>query len=107
MAEQNTLPATIPWSREVVEEIARDIGDAVLAHVETMYPSAIQATPSTFKISLRNCVRNEIIAAVSVNDAVQAIARIRERKRFRRKTRANFSRMRNASPAHHDGPDED
>lgn len=98
MAEQNTLPSTVPWSRELVEEIARDIGDAVLAHVETMYPTAIQATPSTFKISLRNCVRNEIIAAVGVNDASQAIMRIRERKRFRRKTRADFSSMRRAGP---------
>jgi hypothetical protein len=107
MANRETLPATVPWSREVVEEIARDVGDAVLAHVEIMYPSAIQASPTTFKISLRNCVRNEIIAAVAVNDAGLAIARIRERKRFRRKVRADFRRMRTGEAAQQDVDRED
>lgn len=96
MSEHDTLPATVPWSREVVEEIARDIGDAVLAHVEIQYPSALHAAPSTFKVSLRNFVRNEILAAVGINDAGQAIARICERKRARRKTLADFRRWRNA-----------
>jgi hypothetical protein len=102
MAEHETLPTTVPWSREVVEEIARDIGDAVLAHVQIMYPSAIQAAPSTFKVSLRNCVRNEILAAVGVNDAGEAIVRIRERQRVRRKTRADFRRWRSAGAAPQD-----
>jgi hypothetical protein len=62
---------------------------------------------TTFKISLRNCVRNEILAAVGINDAGQAIARIRERKRIRRKTRADFRRMRSAGVAPQDVQDED
>jgi hypothetical protein len=107
MAEHETLPVTVPWSREVVEEIADDIGDAVLAHVQIMYPSAIQATPSTFKISLRNCMRNEILAAVGINDAGQAIARIHERKLVRRQTRADYRRMRSARASPQDVQDED
>lgn len=96
MTQHETLPATVPWSRDVVELIADDIGDAVLAHVQIMYPGAIKAAPSTFRISLRNCVRNEILAAVGVSDESQAIARIRERKQLRRKTRADFRRWRSA-----------
>lgn len=81
MAGDKNFPTTISWSRELIKEIARDIGDAAVVHVETMYPAAVEATPSTFKISLRNCIFNEILAAVDVNDAGQVVARIRDRKR--------------------------
>jgi hypothetical protein len=97
MTQNENLPDTPPWSRELIKAIAKDIGDAVLAHVQTMYPQAIEAAPSTFPTSLRNCVHNEILAAVSINDVVLVAERLRERKQFRRKVRADFQRMRNAT----------
>ena len=43
------------WSRELVKLIAKDVGDAVVTHIETMYPAAFAATPGTFPLSVRNC----------------------------------------------------
>jgi hypothetical protein len=97
MTDDKNIPATTSWSRELIKEIAKDIGDAVVVHVETMYPAAVASTPSTFRTSLRNCIFNEILAAVEVNDARRVVARIRDRKRARRKTRADYRRMRTAS----------
>ena len=51
-----------------------DIGKAVVEHIET----------STFKLSVRNCVHNEIMAALEVNDADAVRARLVDRKKDRR-----------------------
>lgn len=42
-----------PVEKNLISEIAMDIGKAVVLHVETMYPKAIEVTPGTFKLSLR------------------------------------------------------
>jgi len=95
MSADSTLPAIQgPWSRELVKEIAMDIGKEVVAHIEMMYPAAISATPSTFKLSVRNTVFNEIMAAIKVNDAGQIAARLKERKAMRRKLGAAYREMR-------------
>ncbi|MDN4985560.1 hypothetical protein QY049_20575 [Bradyrhizobium sp. WYCCWR 13022] len=103
MADRNRPGEEIPssietaWSRELVKQIAKDVGDAVAFHIETMYPRAFAAAPSTFPLSVRNTVYNEIMAAVQVNDAGQIAARLEDRKRFRRKLRTGYRKMR-ASP---------
>lgn len=95
MSNDSTSPATRgPWSRELVKEIAMDIGKEVVAHIEIMYPDAIRATPSTFKLSVRNTVFNQIMAAIEVNDADQIATRLKERKAMRRKLGASYREMR-------------
>lgn len=84
-----TLPDTMPetvseWSRDLIKAIAMDIGKDTVAYVEVMYPGAITATSSTFKLSLRNHIYNQIMAAIEVTDEGKVIARLRERKAFRR-----------------------
>jgi hypothetical protein len=74
--------STTEWSEGLVKAIAMDIGKEVVAYVEVMYPKAI--VNSGFKLSLRNCVYNEIMAAIKVNDAGQIEARLKDRKAFRR-----------------------
>lgn len=73
------------YTKDLVREIAMDIGKAVAHHIETMYPKAVEAASSTFLLSVRNSVHNEIIAAIQVNDEGAIIARLRERKKHRRK----------------------
>jgi hypothetical protein len=63
------------WSRELIGQIARDIGDEVICHIETMYPKATEAAPSTFSLSVRNKIINEIMSAIAVNDAVWSTRR--------------------------------
>lgn len=79
-----TETRTADWSRELVKEIAMDIGKEVAAYVEVMYPNAVSSTSSTFRLSLRNCIFNEIMAAIEVTDEGKVIARLRDRKKFRR-----------------------
>lgn len=61
-----------------------DIGKAVVHHIETMYPEAYAHLPQK-GLSVRNCVHNEIMAAIQVNDEGEIIARLAERKKHRRK----------------------
>jgi hypothetical protein len=76
-------------TRALVKAIAMDIGKAVVHHIETMYPQAMAACPkSTFPLSVRNCVHNEIMAALEITDEGKIVARLRERKEHRRKIKA-------------------
>lgn len=81
----------------LVREIAMDIGKAIVHHIDTMYPDAAAACPSTFRLSVRNSTYNEIMAAIKVNDEGQIIARLAKRKQQRRRSRAFYKKLR-ASP---------
>jgi hypothetical protein len=82
------------WSRDLIEAIAKDVGDAVVAHVTMMYPAAIEATPSTFRLSLRNTVINEILASIKTSDADAIVRRLAERKKTRRSSTTAYRKMR-------------
>jgi hypothetical protein len=75
-------------AKALVKAIAMDIGKEVVHYVEGMYPQAISATSSTFRLSLRNCIYNEIMAALEVNDEGKIIARLKANKDHRRKMNA-------------------
>lgn len=81
-------------AKTLVRAIAMDIGKEVVHHIEVMYPQAILACPSTFKLSVRNCVHNEIMAAIEVNDEGQIVARLQDRKAFRRRSKAAWKKIR-------------
>lgn len=82
------------WSRELVKLIAKDVGEAVTTHIQLMYPSSVAAAPSTFKLSVRNCVFNEIMAAVDVSDIGRIEARLKDRQASRRKQKAAYRKLR-------------
>jgi hypothetical protein len=88
---------TQPWTDALIRQIAMDIGKEVVHHIEIMYPAAISACPSTFKISVRNCVHNEIMAAIRVNDEGQIIARLDRRKKHRRDIKAAYKKFRDVA----------
>ena len=83
-----------PWTEELIRAIAMDIGKELVAYIEVMYPEAIKATSSTFKLSVRNNIYNQIMAAVKVNDAGQIDARLQERKRHRREWVGAYRKIR-------------
>ena len=80
-------------ARALVKAIAMDIGKAVVHYIEIMYPKAISATSSTFKLSVRNTVYNEIIAAIDVNDEGKIVARLAERKKHRCMIKNAYSKI--------------
>lgn len=85
---------TGPWARELVKQIAMDIGKETVAYIEVMYPDAIKATSSTFKLSVRNHIYNQIMAAIEVNDEGEIKARLQDRKKFRRWWTATYRKIR-------------
>lgn len=74
-------PAANP--RDLIKEIAMDIGKAVAHHVETMYPDSVKN--KSMLLSIRNTTYNEIIAAIQVTDEGEIIGRLARRKKHRRK----------------------
>lgn len=80
--------------RELIKRIAKDVGEALQLHIQTMYPAAVDATASTFLLSVRNSIINEIMAAVAVSDVDRIETRLKERKAYRRKIRAMLSKFR-------------
>jgi len=96
----DNLPALPPQPipRDLVKEIAMDIGKEVAAYIERMYPEAVSATSSTFLLSLRNCTYNQIMAALATTDAESIARRLVERKRRRREQRAMWKAVRNLRP---------
>lgn len=94
LPEASVLEAAMPWSKELIKAIAMDIGKEVVAYVEVQYPEAIKASSSTFKLSLRNCIYNQIMAAIEVNDAGEIAARLETRKKFRRQWTAAWRKIR-------------
>lgn len=97
--EKTTVPAVIgkepaPISRDVIKQIAIDIGKEVASHIETMYPAAVAATSKTMLLSVRNCVHNEIMGALGEIDEEAILRRLELRKQQRRQQRALYRRMR-------------
>lgn len=81
-------------ARALVKGIALDIGKEVVAYVEYMYPQAISATSSSFKLALRNTVYNEIIAALEITDEKEILARLERRKKERRQLKKQWQILR-------------
>lgn len=86
-------------TKALIKAIAMDIGKEVVHRIETMYPQAIEATAhSCFKLHVRNSIYNEIMAAIEVTDEGKIIARLADRKTFRRKINALYKNIRTARP---------
>ena len=78
------LPAKQDADRALISEVAMDIGKEVVAHIEVMYPAMFEAVASSAKTSIRNCVHNQIMAALDTVDADEIRARLDRRKAQRR-----------------------
>jgi hypothetical protein len=92
-SHRRVAPADDP-ARALVKGIALDIGKEVVAYVERMYPSAISASSSTFRLSLRNTIYNEIIAALEVTDEAEIVARLAQRRKTRRDLKRQWAAIR-------------
>ena len=83
-----------PISRDLIKEIAMDIGKNVVAYIEVQYPEAIKATSSTFSLSVRNTIYNKIMAALEITDEREIIEMLARHKRFRREQKAAWKLIR-------------
>lgn len=81
-------------SRELVKAIAEEIGRSTVAYVEVMYPEAIKATSSTFKLSLRNHIHNEIVAMAKFHDEASMRSALTSSAAFRKQWVAQWRKIR-------------
>jgi hypothetical protein len=79
------VPAVTSPDRELVKEIARDIGEQAVSHLRIMYPLAYETLGKSGQRSLRNVVFNEIMEALKTVDAESIRDRLQERRAYRRK----------------------
>lgn len=90
----DNLPAKQDADRALISEVAMDIGKEAVSHLRTMYPAAFVALGPSGQLSLRNCVRNEIMAALDTVDADAIRARLDQRKKQRRAHHAFYGQFR-------------
>ena len=85
-------------SRELIKAIATEIGAGTVAYVEVMYPEAIKATSSTFKLSLRNHIHNAIVAMADLHDERTINAHIVNGAEFRKRWVDAYRKIRKSKP---------
>lgn len=81
--------------KALIREIAMDIGKSTVAHIETGYPAALEAVSKNARLSIRNHVHNQIVAAIEVVNEEEIRARLDRRKLERRRELALHRRWRN------------
>lgn len=106
LQKPSTLPpatpdqlSAAPWSRELIKSIADDIGKDTVAYVEIMYPKAIEATSSTFKLSVRNHIHNQVMQAIELRTAEVVAGWLTDRKKHRREWLACYRKIRKEDKA--------
>ena len=99
LKDVDDLPAVRPVpaegiSRELIKAIAMEIGKGTVAYVEVMYPEAIKAASSTFKLSLRNHIYNDIMAIAEIHDEAGVMRNLENRAKHRERWVAMYRKMR-------------
>lgn len=74
----------LPDANALNKAIAMDIGKEMVAYLEVMYPDVFNVMNSGCRLSIRNHIHNDIIAALEVNGTQAHLDRIAERTEFRR-----------------------
>lgn len=88
------LPAVPSPDRQLIAEIAMDIGKEAVSHLRQMYPAAFDALGPSGQKSLRNKVRNEIMDAIATIDAEEIRHRLDVRKQLRRRNHSMMDAIR-------------
>lgn len=88
------VPAKQDADRAIIKRVAMDIGKEAVSHLRIMYPDAFNAMPKSGHMSLRNCIHNEIMAALEIIDADEIERRLSGRATQRRKTHAAWKKIR-------------
>ncbi len=75
MSEGTNLPVVPDLTRQLISEVAMDIGKELVAYVEQMYPEVWGKMNGGAKLSFRNHVRNDIMSADASTDEITRAVR--------------------------------
>ena len=73
--------------------IAMDCGKEMVAYLEVMYPDVFERMNSGCRLSIRNHIHNDIIAALEIVGTANHLERLKERARFRREWLAVYRNL--------------
>jgi hypothetical protein len=89
-----SLPVKANADRALISEVALDIGKEAVSHLRTMYPAAFDALGLSGRMSLRNHIRNQIMAALDTTDADEIAVRLERRCAHRRRVHKAYDELR-------------
>ena len=78
------VPANIDIDRQLISEVAMDIGKELVAYIERMMPEMWAEMNSGNKLSLRNHVHNDIMSVLKCRTETDYRSWLDRRKRQRR-----------------------
>jgi len=84
--------------KAMISAVAMDVGKEMVAYLEVMYPDVFERMNSGCKLSIRNHIHNDIMAAMDVGSAENHLERLKERAAFRREWVATYRAMRRNRP---------
>lgn len=96
-SHRRVAKATDP-RKAMISAVAMDCGKEMVAYLEVMYPDMFERMNSGCKLSIRNHIHNDIVAAMDVGSAENHLARLKRRADFRRKWVAAYRAMRANRP---------
>ena len=90
MPSHKRVAKTIDPRKAMNSAIAMDCGKEMVAYLEVMYPDVFEVMNSGCKLSIRNHIHNDIIAALEIQGTANHLERLKERAEFRRKWVATY-----------------
>lgn len=105
MAVKKNLPAlntpvvsdSGPVSKDLIKAMAMAVGKDLAAYVEVMYPEAMNAASSTFKLSLRNHVYNDIMHVSTLHTEAEIRKWLADNEAHRKRWLGMYRKMRRAA----------
>jgi len=92
------VPARVNLTKQLISDVAMDIGKEMVAYLEVMYPDIFNAMNGGCKLSIRNHIHNNIMAVLEYSTEEEYRAWISRRKAFRREWLATYRKIRKARP---------
>jgi hypothetical protein len=93
MPSHKRIAKTIDPRKAMNSAIALDVGKEMVAYLEVMYPDVFDMMNSGCKLSIRNHIHNDIIAALEIVGSANHLERLKERARFRREWLATYRNL--------------
>ena len=90
--------------RELIAAMAAAVGKNLVAYIEVMYPEAIKATSSSFKLSVRGHVHNDIVHVSTLHTQAEIRKWLADKASFNKKWVAQWRKMRRQEAAREASP---
>lgn len=94
MPSHRRIATATDQRKALVSAIAMDVGKEMVAYLEVMYPNVFKMMNSGCRLSIRNHIHNDIIAAMEIVGTANHLERLKERTAFRREWVATYRKLR-------------